>query len=380
MSARRYDLDWLRIGATLLLFPFHVGKVFDVLPIYHIKNGELSPALDYATSFVHQWHMPLFFALAGWSAYGSIVRRGTSGFLRERVRRLLVPFASGVVLLCPIIKYVELRSGLTITATGAASLGAPFDESFLAFLPTFFMRMDRFTWSHLWFLVYLFTFSSVPSPLLARLAADGRGDGRVSTAGLYLPLVPLVLVQVGLRPRWPGVQNLYDDWANVAYYATFFLLGFIVARTPAWEAVIAREWRRAGAIGLAAFALLAAGWRALGGVGMRAVFAEPFPTRVAMLALTAVAGYCLVVALAGAARERLAFDGPARAYLAEAALPIYVLHQLAIVLPGYFVIQMGAGIATKFFVLLVTSIALTLGVYHFGVRRSRALATALGAR
>ena len=64
-TARRYDLDWLRIIATYLLFPFHVTKTFDVLPLYHVKNAELSPALDYWTTFVHQWHMPLFFVLAG---------------------------------------------------------------------------------------------------------------------------------------------------------------------------------------------------------------------------------------------------------------------------------------------------------------------------
>ena len=91
-AGRRYDLDWLRIGATFLLFPFHVAKTFDVRPIYHIKNAELAPALDYFTLFVHQWHMPLFFMLAGWSACASIRGRGVAGFRRERVQRLLVPF------------------------------------------------------------------------------------------------------------------------------------------------------------------------------------------------------------------------------------------------------------------------------------------------
>src|SRR6185436_20166441 len=67
-----------------------------------------------------------------------------------------------------------------------------------------------------------------------------------------------------------------------------------------------------------------------------------------MHALTAPAGYCLVVALLGAARERLSFSTPARAYLAEASLPIYVLHQLAIVGPGFFIIQSAAGPAAKF--------------------------------
>ncbi len=376
-AARRYDLDWLRIGATLLLFPFHVAKVFDVLPMYHIKNHDLAPGLDYFTSFIHQWHMPLFFVLAGWSACGALRRRGPGGFLRERVRRLLVPFATGVVLLCPIVKYLELRSGLSITAAGALTT-IPYDQSFLTFLPSFFTSLDRFTWAHLWFLLYLFTFSVVLTPLLARLLRNGRVFARTSTLGLYLPLVPLVLIQATLRLRWPGVQNLYDDWANVTYYATFFLLGFLLARWPAWETAIAREWKRAGVIGLAATSAMTVGWLLLGAVGSPALAGQPLAVRMLLWGLTAPAGYGIVVALLGWARARLAFTTPARAYLAEASLPIYVLHQLAIVLPGFFIIQTTAGIPVKFALLLAVSVTLTMAAYHCGVRRSPALATALG--
>jgi fucose 4-O-acetylase-like acetyltransferase len=380
-NGRRHDLDWLRIGATLLLFPFHVAKVFDVLPIYHLKNRELVPALDFFTAFVHQWHMPLFFALAGWSAHASLAGRGARAFLRERVRRLVLPFTTGVILLCPIIKYLELRSGLSITATGAAALTQPFAESFVAFLPTFFTRVDRFTWSHLWFLLYLFTFSVLFTPLLTLLMQDGhRRLARASTLGLYLPLVPLVLIQTTLRLRWPGVQNLYDDWANVSYYSLFFLLGFALARWPAWEDVVAREWRRAGGLGLGASVTLGAAWLALGAVGSRALAGRPLALILTLQALTAVAGYGLGVALCGLARRHLAYDGPARAYLAEATLPIYILHQLAIVLPGFFIVRTSAAVAVKLGLLLATSITLTFVAYHCGVRRSPALAAALGSR
>jgi peptidoglycan/LPS O-acetylase OafA/YrhL len=117
----------------------------------------------------------------------------------------------------------------------------------------------------------------------------------------------------------------------------------------------------------------------LGGVGLRSLAGRPVAIRFAMYALTAPAGDCLVVALAGWARERLSFSTPARAYLTEASLPIYVLHQLAIVGPGYFIIQSGAGPAAKFALLLPTSVLLTFAAYHFAVRRSRTLAAALGA-
>ena len=371
---RRHDLDWLRVGATLLLFPFHVLKTFDTRPLYHLKNAELSPALDYVTAFIHQWHMPLFFVLAGWAAHGTVARRGVRGFVRERARRLALPFATGVVLLCPILKYLELRAGLSITAAGVSTLPAPFTESFLDFLPTFFTRLDRFTWSHLWFLLYLLTFSVVAAPLLGRCVAAAPAARPPSLRALYLPLVPLVLIQTTLRLRWPGVQNLYDDWANVAYYGCFFGLGFALARRPHWETVIDREWPRAAALGLGAAAAMTLGWLARGGVAS----ATPTPGGLAIQTLSAVTGYCVVVALLGAARRFLDVATPTLAYLVDASLPIYVLHQLAIVAIGYAVITTAASIPVKLATLLVTSVAATFFAYHWLVRPSALARAALG--
>jgi peptidoglycan/LPS O-acetylase OafA/YrhL len=78
-AARRLDVDWLRIFAVYLLFPFHVGKVFDVAPFYHLKNAELSGAMGFFTGFVHQWHMRLLFVLAGWSLLASLRGSAAAG-------------------------------------------------------------------------------------------------------------------------------------------------------------------------------------------------------------------------------------------------------------------------------------------------------------
>ena len=107
----------------------------------------------------------------------------------------------------------------------------PFHETFLEFLPTFFTDLDRFTWGHLWFVAYLFTFSLLYLPLFSRMTrnesqriAPTINDNQTwSSAWAYVPALPLALIQVVLRPYWPGVQNLYDDWANFAYYSTFLI-------------------------------------------------------------------------------------------------------------------------------------------------------------
>src|SRR5215813_5407567 len=179
-ATRRPDIDWLRVSAVYLLFVFHVGKVFDPAPFYHIRNADLSFSMLVLCGFVGLWHMPLFFLLAGWSAVASFQARGSHGGVVERVRKLAVPLLAGSVLLGPPIKYLELRSGLDLhyaglrvtaplqagfrAVTGGLPVAKPFDGSFLAFLPTFFTRLDRFTWSHLWFLAYLLTLTLLYLP------------------------------------------------------------------------------------------------------------------------------------------------------------------------------------------------------------------------
>jgi peptidoglycan/LPS O-acetylase OafA/YrhL len=111
---RRADIDWLRVGATYLLFVFHVGKVFDPAPFFHVQNDERSVVMLILCGFINLWHMPLFFLLAGWSAASSLRVRGAGGFARERLHRLGVPLVTGCVLLAPVIKFLELRSGFDL--------------------------------------------------------------------------------------------------------------------------------------------------------------------------------------------------------------------------------------------------------------------------
>lgn len=63
---RRHDIDWLRIGATFLLFPFHAARPFDH-GSWHVKSPDTATGFDLFVWFIHQFHMPLFFTLAGWS-------------------------------------------------------------------------------------------------------------------------------------------------------------------------------------------------------------------------------------------------------------------------------------------------------------------------
>jgi len=374
IPGRRADLDWLRVGAVYLLFVFHTAKVYDPAPWYHVWSRDLIPGLQHLTGFIHLWHMPLLFLLAGWSAVVSLRRRGLAAFWRERALRLGLPLVAGIVLLCPVIKYAELRSGMSIGLDGLGAsvalqeahgalqarplpVAPPFHEGFLEFLPSFFTPA-RITWSHLWFVAYLLAGSAVFSPFLFRAARRAPFPVRRPGLALWAPLALLVASEVWLRPDWPGVQTLVSDWANVAKYSIYLWAGCLLAVVPDVEAVARRQWRRAASVGVGLCVLLllvqparGAGWSGI------VAFGAP-----------AAAGYCLVVALLGAASRLERRSSPTLAWLAESAMPVYVLHQVGVVLAAWALESTPLPLALRVALVLVLAVAGVL-LFHAGVVR-----------
>jgi glucans biosynthesis protein C len=98
---RVYFIDWLRILALLLLFPFHTMRVFDTGDPFYVKASTLSDAVTGVIDFISVWHMPLLFFLAGCSTYFALRKRSGGQYAWERVKRLLVPLVFGILILIP---------------------------------------------------------------------------------------------------------------------------------------------------------------------------------------------------------------------------------------------------------------------------------------
>lgn len=83
-STRLHYIDWLRVLAVLLLFPFHSARAFNGYPAagggvvgepFYVKGAEVSVALGWIIAFIDRWHMPLLFLLAGASTYFALGKR-----------------------------------------------------------------------------------------------------------------------------------------------------------------------------------------------------------------------------------------------------------------------------------------------------------------
>jgi hypothetical protein len=351
-APRRRDLDALRLVAVLLLFVFHTAKVFDADPAYHVKQ---EPALAGASAlswWIRRWQMPLLFLISGWASAIAAGRLGVSAFLRGRLVRLGLPLAAGVALLCPPIKWLELAGGRTLRPSGLR-LVAPVELPPLELLARFFGRLDHFTWSHLWFLVYLLAFTVVAAPMLklggAALAGRPRAPRPASPIGplqppvvrrltvvALLPIPLLALLEAALRPRFGDYPSLIGDWANLALFASYFALGVVLARWPPFEAALRRTRLLQAALLLVATATAAA-------------VAEPHLRS----ALGGAIGWC-GVAWAIAAAPAIRWPARlARGRLPRSALAIYVLHHTPLLAVAFVVTRSGLPLAWQ--VLLVAS-------------------------
>jgi len=93
-------IDWLRIFAVLLLFPFHTLRVFNDEDLY-VKALPVAEWVDGVLWFISIWHMPLLFFLAGCSTYLALHKRRGGQYALERTKRLLVPLVLGIFVLIP---------------------------------------------------------------------------------------------------------------------------------------------------------------------------------------------------------------------------------------------------------------------------------------
>ncbi|MBG0813126.1 acyltransferase family protein [Planomonospora sp. ID82291] len=385
-AERRTELDSVRVLVVVGLVFFHTALVFDARDDFYVKNAETTPVTLLVSALGVLWAMPLLFFLAGLGARHSLRRRGAGGYAAERLRRLGVPLVFGTVVLVPLPQWLRQRAD------------PAFHESYPEFLPRFF-DLDGFKWhdfpfvfegrhfefGHLWFLLLLLTFCLVLVPLVRwgggwgpRLGDRAAAFAERRPGAVLLPAVPLAAVCA-----LAGLEEQFAGWHRAAYLL-FFLSGFVFAGEERFRAALRRDLRLLAISGVVLFLS--------GGPLLMTAGGDPFtdltPQATAGRALFGVTGWCWLTAILGfldrrgrsaearSAEARSAEALPERAprrwyaYLSEAVLPLYVLHQPVVVAVAFVVIGWEAPIAVKFPVIGVVSLLLIFAVYDLLVRRT----------
>lgn len=365
-KTRKYFIDWLRIGLIISVFFFHVGMIFRP-EHWHVNSTESFPFLDPIMWWLHLWRMPLLFLVSGVGTYYAIGHRTSWQYVKERFRRLYIPFTVGFFTLVPLMVYVE-RIDLY--------------DSLWDFIPHTFdggpYPVGNISWHHLWFILYLFIISLLIAPFLNYTKSGHYNMVRgkliaivTKKMGLNWVLPIIIISQVILRQYFPNSTHaLYNDWAYFTYYLLFFLSGFMLFTSDKVITALAND-RRLYLYQTLVFTVML--------FSLPSIFASPSIVQdyargtIEMVislscGLTAI-GYC---------KRYFNKDHTSRKVLNEAIYPFYLLHQPALIFVGYVVLRWDVSYGMQAILITVLSLISIYLSYWFIIRKINILRIAFG--
>ena len=367
---RLHGLDGLRGAALLLGVVLHATLSFFPSQIWIVGDDQKSVWASGLFFVIHLFRMASFFLIAGLFGQMMLKRRGTMGFIKNRLIRIAGPLAAfwGPVMggIIAVLVWNASLHGMT-----AADAPPP---------PTYDWTNVPLT--HLWFLWVLLWFYAalvIVSAVFGRLdraGALGRGLDRLA-GGLIGPWGPLVLgaplaLALWLEPNWIAFfgiptpdAGLVPETSALVGFGLAFGMGVLLdrrrdllARITVWTPVY---------LGLA----LGAGTTALMLSGGPAPVLTPM-TDPAAKAMTAaafgVATYASMFAVVGLALRFWSGHSTVRRYLADASYWIYIVH-LPLVMAAQVVVQEWALVWPVKLAIVVAGVsAVSLASYELMVR------------
>ena len=185
---RKHYIDNLRWMCVLLLFPYHVFMIYNTWgENFYVKGPDVHPVMTFNV-VTWPWFMPILFVIAGISTAYAMRKRSVGEYVKERVLKLLVPLAAGILLLIPAQTYFAERfhNGYT---------GGYFAQYVLFFTkPTDLTGYaGGFTPGHLWFILYLFVIAMAAVPVIL-LNKKYKLLDRFDSGKLPLPMTLLFVI------------------------------------------------------------------------------------------------------------------------------------------------------------------------------------------
>ena len=353
-NERQYFIDWLRIGLIISVFFFHIGMYFNSWD-WHVKSKESLTFLEPIMSWLHLWRMPLLFLVSGVGTYYALGFRTVKKYIKERFKRLYIPFSLGIFTLVPIQVYIEKIDDYS-------SLWNYYLHMFDGIYPS-----GNFSWHHLWFLIYLLLISLLISPFLNYLRSDRFLNikdwliQKTSTKfGLNWVLPILLFSQYILRQYFPEhTHALGNDWAYFTYYLLFFVCGLILFTSSKVINALAAN-RRTYLYQTLIFTII---------YYINIYLIEPSSLRhyVYLISSISVAWSCGMTVI-GYAKMYANKDSKFRKPLNTAIYPFYLLHQPIIIVVGYVLLQWDLPTSVNALLIIVLSLLITIGGYWIIVK------------
>lgn len=343
VSARRYDLDAIRIGAFALLILYHVG-MFYVPWDWHVDSQRPQEWLEPVMRFTNPWRLTLLFLVSGAATrllYQSYLKQGAGAAERlggSRLLRLGLPLLFAMLVIVPPQSYYEVVQHVRDNALAA-------DIYHNSLTADFWLRyvtakggwcgpdgcLITPTWNHLWFVAYVLFYG-----LLAAMVAGVAGarldhgsqvmEKALSGIGVLVwPIAFLVLIRIGLAPRFPVTHDFVQDLYTHALSLSAYAFGFLLVAAPKVTNQLVRYRHVSLALALASYAAYAI-YMASGSTD------QGLLPRNVMRGVYAVDQWAFIAAILGYAAKHVHGTSPLMKYLGGGIFTFYIVHQTLIVM------------------------------------------------
>jgi glucan biosynthesis protein C len=346
-DTRRYDIDWLRTLAFILLIFYHIGQFYVADWGWHVKSAYLSESLQNIMMLVNQWRMPLIFLVSGVALSLVETKIDRVTLFKMRFTRVLVPLVIGTFLIVPPQVYFEI-----IQSEGYDGSYFEFMKLYLDTNTTLYgdhqllsnrtgFTFGLITYNHLWYLAYLFIFTLVYmaiKPLLVRIDWQDNTKNTSAITIFFVPVTLFVLYKFLLAPYFPETFAIVNDWYNHAFFFTCFMMGYILSKAPLiWQKIVENRkvWLISAVTNFSLFLLIVND--VLGAfllsVGLDVPYIESlFITKLFIKVVISANMVSWLLTLIGFAGAYLNKKHPVLTYMNEAVLPWYILHQTLIII------------------------------------------------
>jgi len=343
---RRYDIDWLRVLALGLLIIYHAVAAFQpwAYTILFPQNKELLEWLWVPMSLINIWRIPILFIISGMGVGFAIKRRNWKELLKDRTKRIFVPYIFGFFIICPINIYI-------------ASIF--YNDAKLSFyIPNP---------GHLWFLGNIFTYVLLFLPLLVFWNNNSENivfrilkKAFQNKFGIYVIALPFLFE--ALLFQTDNYSGYAQTFHGFILGLICFLIGFIFISLGNifWKKV--EEIKKVTLIISIILYLV----RLL-------IFELEAPAYI-----ISIESISWMLSIFGYGSKFLNKPSKKISYLSHAVYPIYILHMPFQYLASLYILPLNLSAIIKLLLLVIVTFLLSLFLYEFVIKRFKLLRPLFG--
>jgi hypothetical protein len=324
---RKYYLDNLRWLVILVLFPYHVLLIYSSIGAYYFNVANSAIANAFILSFA-PWFMQLLFTVAGIATYYSLRKRSSTEYLKERVTKLLLPTAAGVILVIPSSVYFGyLYNGYT--------------GNFLSFWVNHLSHPlqnigNGLLLGPLWFLLYLFIVSLVAVPIIMKYK---NSQWRIPIEKVTVPKLLLLVIPLAIGSLF---LDLYPDKSIVQFFLLFLFGYFLLSDDSVQQKLEDKRWPLFISFLVLTIIYVVLTVPSFSSAGETApATALTLSSIISLLVVKLYVNAILwlgVLGVMGMGKHYLEFKNKKTLYLSAVSFPIYIFHIVWVNLFAYYII------------------------------------------